>query len=202
MSVRCSTNSLGTFTVSVSAGDSRKVACAYNSFLTSAKASEKVGRDLRYHAADQLMNPATYGCRNAERSSWCLRRHARFSEAASHWPRTRARGILLPPRSTQEGERHEHEQAGARPTDPRMGSIGAALRVARAGTLRDHVPREAVRRQEGGLRRRGGDPQAGPEPRSRRLQGPRGDEADGFRPQPRHLREDPRHDPRGLRLRE
>src|SRR5215207_4740639 len=54
MSVRCSTNSLGTFTVSVSAGDSRKVACTHNSFLTSAKASEKVGRDLRYHAACRI----------------------------------------------------------------------------------------------------------------------------------------------------
>jgi hypothetical protein len=55
-----------------------------------------------------------------------------FLKAASHWPRTRARGILLPPQSTQEeeGERHEHEQAGAPPTDPRMGSIGATLRVA------------------------------------------------------------------------
>ena|SRR5215208_1848400 len=30
----------------------------------------------------------------------------------------------------EEGERHEHEQAGAPPTDPRMGSIGATLRVA------------------------------------------------------------------------
>jgi hypothetical protein len=47
----------GTFTVSVSAGDVRKVACAhnsFNSFLTSAKASEKVGRDLRYHAACRM----------------------------------------------------------------------------------------------------------------------------------------------------
>ena len=31
--------------------DRRKVACAHNSFLTSAKASEKVGLGLRYHAA-------------------------------------------------------------------------------------------------------------------------------------------------------
>src|SRR3712207_6292398 len=97
------------------------------------------------------MNPATYGCRNAERSSWCLRRHARFSEAASHWPPTRARGILLPPQSTQEeeGERHEHEQAGAPPTDPRMGSIGATLRVARAETLRGDSPVGALRRLRG-----------------------------------------------------
>src|SRR3954447_23681489 len=92
------------------------------------------------------MNPAMYGCRNAERSSWWLRRHARFSEAASHWPRTRARGILLPPRSTQEGERHEHEQAWARPTDLRVGSIGATLRVARAETLRGDSPVSALRR--------------------------------------------------------
>jgi hypothetical protein len=37
--------------MSGSPSDPRKVACAHNSFLTSAKASEKVGRDLRYHAA-------------------------------------------------------------------------------------------------------------------------------------------------------
>ena len=44
-------NSRGTSTVSVSRGDPRRVACADNSLRTSAKASEKVGRGLRYHAA-------------------------------------------------------------------------------------------------------------------------------------------------------
>jgi hypothetical protein len=40
----------------VSAGDPRKVACAHNSFLTSAKASEKVGWVLRYHAARRTIS--------------------------------------------------------------------------------------------------------------------------------------------------
>jgi transposase len=105
--------------------------------------------EVRYYGTDRLMNLATYGCRNAERSSWRLRRYTRFSEAASHWPRTRVRGILLPPRSTQEGEHHELEQAGARPADPRLGSIGAALRVARAETLRGDPPVGALRRLRG-----------------------------------------------------
>ncbi|MDP9380475.1 MAG: hypothetical protein M3Q29_10075, partial [Chloroflexota bacterium] len=51
-SVSRSTNTRGTFTVSVSAYDPQKVASrAHNSFLTSAKASEKVGRCFSYQAA-------------------------------------------------------------------------------------------------------------------------------------------------------
>ena len=41
MSVRCSTNARGTFTVSGSRDDRRKVACAHNSWRTSAPASER-----------------------------------------------------------------------------------------------------------------------------------------------------------------
>jgi hypothetical protein len=37
--------------MSGSRSDPRKVACAHNSLRTSAKASEKVGLGLRYHAA-------------------------------------------------------------------------------------------------------------------------------------------------------
>ena len=57
---------------------------------------------------------------------------------------------------------------------------------------RGPLAREAAGREEGGLRRRGGDPQAGQEPRSRRVPGPRRTLADGLRPLPRHLRQDPR----------
>jgi transposase len=64
------------------------------------------------------------------------------------------------------------------------------------------IPRAPTRCEEDGLRRRGGDPQAGEEPRPRGLQGPRRPRAEGLRPLPRHLRKDPRPGPRGLRLRE
>ena len=62
--------------------------------------------------------------------------------------------------------------------------------------------RETAGREEGGLCRCGGDPQAGAEPGARGLQGPRGPRADGLRPLPRHVRPYPGPDPRGLRLRE
>jgi hypothetical protein len=45
-------NARGTFTVSVSVGDPRKlISCAHNSLRTSPRASENVGQGLRYHAA-------------------------------------------------------------------------------------------------------------------------------------------------------
>ena len=49
-------NAFGTFTVSGSRSDRRKVACAHNSLRTSAKASEKVGLGLRYHAAHRTVS--------------------------------------------------------------------------------------------------------------------------------------------------
>src|SRR3712207_1965912 len=57
---------LGTFTVSVPAGDPQKGCCAHSSLRTSAKASEKVGCPLPYHAARlvALENRASCRCAN------------------------------------------------------------------------------------------------------------------------------------------
>ena len=57
---------LGTFTVSVPAGDPQKGCCAHSSLRTSAKASEKVGCPLPYHAARlvALENRASGRCAN------------------------------------------------------------------------------------------------------------------------------------------
>src|SRR5215211_1250605 len=66
---------------------------------------------------------------------------------------------VAPPRGTREGERHEPEQTGTRGTDPRMGADRAAVRLARAATLRGDTPSGALRRA--GLRAvRGGRPLA------------------------------------------
>jgi Homeodomain-like domain len=64
------------------------------------------------------------------------------------------------------------------------------------------ISRTPARGEEDGLRSHRGDPQARAEPGLGRLPRPRGPRADGLRPQPRHLRQDPRANPRGLRLRE
>src|SRR5215211_663732 len=62
---------------------------------------------------------------------------------------------VAPLRGTREGERHEPEQTGTRRTDPRMGADRAAVRLARAATLRGDTPPGAFRRA--GLRTLRGD---------------------------------------------